>query len=204
MPGCVEHKTRQLIALAQDGDASALGQLCSAYGERVRRIVRLRLPRELRPKLDSVDLVQEVLLGALGGLADFTYLDEGDFVRWLARIAENQVHDNIDKWLTEKRDVRKERRLGVGSSTSERGGGWAPGLVQTTTPSAILAKQEELDRLERAIDGLKPEYRDVIVLTRIEELSYQEAAGRLGRGPEAVRKLLCRAMAALARTYEAM
>jgi RNA polymerase sigma factor (sigma-70 family) len=114
------------------------------------------------------------------------------------------VHDNIDKWLTEKRDVRKERRLGVGSSTSERGGGWAPGLVQTTTPSAILAKQEELDRLERAIDGLKPEYRDVIVLTRIEELSYQEAAGRLGRGPEAVRKLLCRAMAALARTYEAM
>jgi RNA polymerase sigma-70 factor (subfamily 1) len=204
LPGCVEHKTRQLVALAQEGDPSALQQLCSVYGERVRRIVRLRLPRELRPKLDSVDLVQDVLVGALGGLTDFTYRDEGDFVRWLSRIAENKVHDNVDKWFAVKRDVRKERRLGVCLSTSERGGTRAPRLVQTTTPSAILARREELDKLEGALDALKPEYREVIVLTRIEQLSYQEAAGRLGRGPEAVRKLLCRAMATLARTYEGM
>ena len=204
MPGCVEHKTRQLIALAQNGEASALEQLCRVYGERVRRIVRIRLPRELRPKLDSVDLVQDVLLGALGGLADFTYRDEGDFLRWLSRIAENKVHDHIDKWFAEKRDIRKERRLGIDFSTTERGCGRAPRLVQTTTPSVILARREELDKLERALDELKPEYREVIVLTRIEGLSYQEAASRLGSGPEAVRKLLCRAMAALARVYEGM
>lgn len=204
MPGCVEHKTRQLIALAQDGEASALQQLCSVYGERVRRIVRLRLPRELRPKLDSVDLVQDVLMGALGSLTDFTYRNEGDFLCWLSRIAENKVHDNVDKWFADKRDVRKERPLGIGLSTTERACGRAPGLVQTTTPSVILAKREELDKLERALDELKSEYREVIVLTRIEGLSYQEAASRLDRSPEAVRKLLCRAMAALARTYEGM
>jgi RNA polymerase sigma-70 factor (ECF subfamily) len=204
VPGCVEPKTRQLIALAQDGEASALEQLCRVYGERVRRIVRLRLPRDLRPKLDSVDLVQDVLLGALGGLVDFTYRDEGDFLRWLARITENKIHDHMDKWLAEKRDIRRERPLGIGRSTAERGGGRAPGLVQTTTPSAILVRHEELDKLERALDELKPEYREVIVLTRIEECSYQEAASRLGSSPEAIRKLLCRAMAALARTYERM
>jgi hypothetical protein len=99
VPGCVEPKTRQLIALAQDGEASALEQLCRVYGERVRRIVRLRLPRDLRPKLDSVDLVQDVLLGALGGLVDFTYRDEGDFLRWLARITENKIHDHMDNGL---------------------------------------------------------------------------------------------------------
>ena len=204
MPGCVDHKTRQLVALAQDGDVSALQQLCSVYGERVRRIVRLSLPRELRPKLDSVDLVQDVLLGALGGLTDFTYHNEGDFLRWLSRIAQNKLRDHVDKWFADKRDVRKERRLGISASTTECGGCQAPGLVRTTTPSAILAKREELDKLERAIDRLKPEYREVIVLTRIEGLSYQEATSQLGRGPEAVRKLLCRAMAVLARTYEEM
>ncbi len=204
MPGCVEDKTRQLIALAQDGEVSALEQLCRVYGERVRRIVRLRLPRELRPKLDSVDLVQDVLLGALGGLADFTYRDEGDFLRWLSRIAENKVRDHMDKWLAGKRDIRRERPLGLDSSTTERAWGRASGLVQTTTPTRILARREELDRLERAIDELKPQYREVIVLTRIEGLSYQEAARRIGRGPEAVRKLLCRAIAALARVYEGM
>jgi RNA polymerase sigma-70 factor (subfamily 1) len=204
LPGCVEDKTRQLIALAQDGEVSALEHLCRVYGERVRRIVRLRLPRELRPKLDSVDLVQDVLLGALGGLADFTYRDEGDFLRWLSRIAENEVRDHIDKWFAGKRDIRRERPLGTDSSTTGRACGQAPGLVQTTTPTAILARREELDKLERAIDELKPEYREVIVLTRIEGLSYQEAASRIGRGPEAVRKLLCRAIAALARVYEGM
>lgn len=204
MPGCVEDKTRQLIALAQDGEVSALEQLCRVYGERVRRVVRLRLPRELRPKLDSVDLVQDVLLGALGGLADFTYRGEGDFLRWLSRIAENEVRDHIDKWFAGKRDIRRERPLRTDSSTTGRACGRASGLVQTTTPTAILARREELDKLERAIDELKPEYREVIVLTRIEGLSYQEAAGRMGRGPEAVRKLLCRAIAALARVYEGM
>jgi DNA-directed RNA polymerase specialized sigma24 family protein len=132
VPGCVEHKTRQLVALAQDGDASALQQLCSVYGERVRRIVRLRLPRELRPKLDSLDLVQDVLMQALGGLTDFTYCNEGDFLRWLSRIAQNKLHDHADKWFADKRDVRKERPLGIGLSTTERGWGQAPGLVQTT------------------------------------------------------------------------
>jgi len=204
LPSCVEDKTRQLIALAQDGEVSALEQLCHVYGERVRRIVRLRLPRELRPKLDSVDLVQDVLLGALGGLADFTYRDEGDFLRWLSRIAENEVRDQMDKWSAGKRDVRRERPLRLDSSTAERACGRASGPVQTTTPTRILARREELDKLERAIDELKPEYREVIVLTRIEGLSYQEAACRIGRGPEAVRKLLCRAIAALARVYEAM
>jgi hypothetical protein len=29
------HKTQELVALAQDGDSSALDQLCRVYGERV-------------------------------------------------------------------------------------------------------------------------------------------------------------------------
>jgi len=36
-------KTRQLVALAKEGDETALNQLCKVYGERVRWIVRLRM-----------------------------------------------------------------------------------------------------------------------------------------------------------------
>jgi len=54
-----DHKTQHLVALAKQGDPSALNQLCSVYGERVRRIIRLRLDRKFRPKLDSVDVVQD-------------------------------------------------------------------------------------------------------------------------------------------------
>jgi hypothetical protein len=50
------YKTQHIVALAKEGDESALNQLCSVYGERVRRIIRLRLDIKLRPKLDSVDM----------------------------------------------------------------------------------------------------------------------------------------------------
>lgn len=74
------YKTQHLVALAKEGDESALNQLCSVYGERVRRIIRFRLDRKFRPKLDSVDIVQDALVLALGGLKDFTYRNEGDFL----------------------------------------------------------------------------------------------------------------------------
>ena len=56
--GTPGQKTRELVALAKDGDESALGQLCRVYGPRVRWIVRLRMGKELRSKLDSMDLVE--------------------------------------------------------------------------------------------------------------------------------------------------
>jgi RNA polymerase sigma-70 factor (ECF subfamily) len=67
-----------------------------------------------------------------------------------------------------------------------------------------MSRKEDLARLEQAIDELKPEYREVIVLTRIEGLSYQEVGNRLSKNSEAVRKLVFRAMSALTRIYEAI
>ena len=49
---------------------------------------------------------------------------------------------------------------------------------------------------------LKPEYRDVIVLTQIEELSLKEIGDRLGKSPDAIRMLVARAMAALTSAFE--
>jgi len=48
---------------------------------------------------------------------------------------------------------------------------------------------------------LKPEYKEVVVLKKIEELSHAEIAERLGKNTGAVRMLLARAMAALTLAY---
>ncbi|MHC4511392.1 MAG: RNA polymerase sigma factor [Planctomycetota bacterium] len=101
-------ETQELVVLAKGGDYSAQDRLYSAYGERVRRIVRLRMGSKLRSKLESMDLVQDVLMCALRDLGDFTYRNEGDFLRWLSRIAENRLRDNLDKLHSDKRDIRKE------------------------------------------------------------------------------------------------
>ena len=194
-------KTQHLVALAKEGDGSALNQLCSVYGERVRRIIRLRLDQKLRPKLDSVDIVQDALVSALRGLKDFTYKNEGDFLRWLCRIAENRLYDIVDKFHSDKRNVHKEipfKKEDRGTKDDVIG---AADPVLTTTPSAILSKKEALDRLERALDKLKPEYKKVVVLKMLEGLSHAQIAEQLGKDEGATRTMLVRALAALTVEY---
>ena len=198
----VANRTQELVALAKDGNDSALNQLCNVYGERVHWIIRLRMGTELRSKLESMDLVQDVLVSALRDLGDFKYKDDGDFLRWLSKITENRLRDNVEKLHADKRDIRKEVRLDNRGPTT--GGRFfaVQGPIDATTPSVIMSKKEDLNELAKAMDQLKPEYKEVIVLTKIEGLSYKEISDRLGKSDEAVRKLVSRAMAVLTSVFE--
>jgi len=158
--------------------------------------------KELRSKLDSVDLVQDVFVSALKDLGNFTYKNEGDFVRWLSGITENRLRDNLDKLHADKRDIRKEVRLNTHRPTIEDSFAAALEPIDATTPSVIISKREEFDKLAKAIDALKPEYREVIVLTKVEGLSYREIGDKLGRSADAARMLFSRAMAALTGAFE--
>jgi len=157
---------------------------------------------ELRSKLESMDLVQDVLMSALKDLGNFTYKTEGDFLRWLSRIAENRLRNHLQRLHANKRDIRKEVRFDGYRQTVEDSFVAALDAVDTTTPSAIMSKREDLDRLAKAIDALKPEYRKVIVQTKIEGLSYKEIGEQLGKSSEAVRKLVSRALEELIGIFE--
>ncbi|MFQ6035440.1 MAG: sigma-70 family RNA polymerase sigma factor [Sedimentisphaerales bacterium] len=202
MKHTVNPKTQHLVTLAKDGDESALNQLCKVYGDRVLWIVRLRMGKELRSKLESMDLVQDTLVSALRDLGDFTYKSEGDFLRWLSRIAENTLRDYVDRLHANKRDIRKQVRLDTREQATKNGFAGLARPVDGTTPSVIMSKKEELDRLEKAMDELRPEHREVIVLTKIEGLSYQQVGDKIGKSSDAVRMLVARAMAALAKAFE--
>ena len=198
----VNYKTQRLVTLAQNGDELALERLCKVYGERVRRIIRLRMGSELRSKLESMDLVQDAFIAALRSLESFTYQNEGDFLRWLSTIAENRLRDNLKKLHADKRDIRKEMSLNNDRQSTQDSFVRQVGPVDSTTPSLIMSKREDLDGLEKALDKLKPEHKEVIVLTKIEGLSSKELSNRLGKAPGAVRMLLSRAMIALADALE--
>lgn len=202
MARALDQKTQELVTLAKDGDRTALNQLYRAYSERVRWMVRLRMSKELRSKLESMDLVQDTLLHALNGLDDFTYKNEGDFIRWLSKISENELRGSLKKLHAEKRDIRREVPLeGYGPTTGSRFV-VNPGPIEITTPSVIMSKKEDLNKLEEAIDQLKPEYREVIVMSKIDGLSYKEMGERLGKSADAVGMLLSRAIVALTSVFE--
>jgi RNA polymerase sigma-70 factor (ECF subfamily) len=198
----LSQKTQELIVLAKDGNKSALNQLYRVYGERVRWMVRFRMGTELRSQLESMDLVQDTLIQAFSGLDNFTYKNEGDFVRWLSKIAENSLRDNLDKLHAGKRDIRREVPLDNYRPTTAGGFVGTLGPIKATTPSIIMSRKEDLNKLEKAIDKLRPEYREVIVLAKIEELPYSQIGDRLGKSTGAVKMLVSRAIVALASAFE--
>ena len=195
-------KTQQLITMAQGGNNDALDQLCGIYGERVRRIVRFRMGPELRHQLESMDLVQEALFEAVKDLEDFRYSSEGDFLRWLSSIVENTIRDNVDRMHAAKRDVRRQISLDRLASPTNHPGLDAHIPVATTTPSVVLSLREDLDKLEKSMDKLKPQYREVLVLAKIEGLSCKEIAARQNKNPAAVAMSLSRAIVALTNLFE--
>ena len=195
-------QTQQLVILAQAGDDSALGQLCGVYAERVRRVVRFRMGPELRSQLESMDLVQEALIEAVKDIGDFTYRSDGDFLNWLSRIVENTIRDYIDRIHTAKRDVRRQVSLNKLGAHTDKSQPDVDLPAVTTTPSVILSLREELDKLEQAMDRLKPEYREVIMLAKIEGLPCKEIAGRLNKSPAAVAMSLSRGIIALTNLFK--
>ena len=162
----------------------------------------MRMGPELRTKLQSMDLVQDAFISVIRGLENFTYKNEGDFLRWVSKIAENRIRDNFDKIHANKRDARKETPLNNNSSTTQDTFAGISCPIDNTTPSLIMSKREDLNRLEKEMEKLKPEYREVINLTKIEGLTYKEAAEKMGKGPDAVRMLLSRAITALSQSFE--
>ena len=144
---------------------------------------------------------QDVFITALRDLGNFTYKSEGDFLLWLSKIAENRIRDNLDRLHANKRDIHKEVRFDSFRPTTGESFAGAVGPIDLTTPSVIMSKREDMTRLARAIDTLKPEYRKVIVLTKIEGLSCKEIADRMGKSADAVRMLVSRAIAALSGAF---
>jgi len=112
------------------------------------------------------------------------------------------LRGNLKKLHADKRDIRREVPLGGYEPTTDCRFVGNPTPIDATTPSVIMSKKEDLHKLEGAIDELKPEYRRVIVLAKIDGLSYKEIGEKLGKSVDAVGMLLSRAMLALTNVFE--
>jgi len=193
--------TQALLQRVQTGDREALNELYNRYLMRVLAAVRARLGAELRGKLESWDVVQDALLASLKNVQSFDQSSEGAFLNWLAKVVENRIRDQLDYFRAEKRDHRLERPL-VGPRSAESSAPLdLPGRSCAPTPSQALILSEDLARLEKAMDQLPEESRELIVAVKIEGRTYDEIAQALDKSPDAVRMQVKRALSALTKAF---
>lgn len=195
--------TKVLIEQVQAGDRAALDVLCDRYLMRVLSVVRIRLGAKLRQKVESWDLVQQVMLEALGKVQSFDFRSEGAFLNYLNRVVENEIRDEADKWKAKRRDPKRE----ISIETPRSSGAAGPLEIEETaapTPSKLAVLGEDLERLEVAMDRLgaeSDEYRELIVAVKLEGRSYAELADERGATPDAIRMKVQRAQTALTRIF---
>jgi len=177
-----------LLRRARDGSGEALGTLFESCGGRLLALIRLRLGRSLRRDLESRDILQATFLKAFEHLDQFEGSGSRTLLGWLAAIARNEIRDRAQYLGRQRRDAGA--RVALHSSL--------PVAVETLASEVSRLQIKEDSRLlERALAGLSEDHREVIVLRRLEELSFREIGERLGRSEDASRMLFARALAAL-------
>jgi RNA polymerase sigma-70 factor, ECF subfamily len=171
-----------LVAAAKKGDTAAFEELVNRYENKIFRLtMNITGNRE-----DAEDAMQDAFLKAYAHLDGF----QGDsrFYTWLVRIAANEALMRLRK--------RRPGQFSLDEPVESEGDGdlmpreledWRP------SPEREYAQAEMQTILAEVIEKLEPEYRIVLVLRDLEELSTQETADALGISVTAVKSRLLRA-----------
>jgi RNA polymerase sigma-70 factor (ECF subfamily) len=176
--------TLDLLRRFQGGEERAWDELYRRHRDELLLSVRSGMGPRLRGAMQSEDVLQSVALEAFRGLKDFDGQRPGGLRGFLNRLVRTKLIDRA-------RALGRRKRSGgvpLGEALAE----------SLAAPDAPVYDDPRYAALERALRELPPDLREVIRLRRFEGLSSKEAAARLDRSDDAVRKLYSRAMARLA------
>jgi RNA polymerase sigma-70 factor (ECF subfamily) len=108
---------------------------------------------------------------------------------WLYRITLNHCRNLQSAW--------QQRHILPGSDHPL----WEQAADVADSPLRAAENQELGERIQRTLDALPPEYRELLLLIADQELSYAAAAELTGQTPDAVRGKLHRARRAFATAF---
>ena len=178
----------EIIAECKKGDREAFNELMERYQKKVFAISY----GMLSDYEDASDAAQEVFVKVYRSIASFK--GEASFTTWLYRICTNVCNDMLRK--------RQRQGISVSLDTEEDERGPAAELVsEEPTPEERLELTETQRLVRDAVNELSPEYREIIIYSDLQQMSYDEIAkilrcptgtvkSRLNRARNALRKKL--------------
>lgn len=142
---------------------------------------------------EAAELTQETFISAYKAREQFR--GDARVYTWLYRIAHNHCKNRF-----KQRDRQREMEgpsldAGAFGIEEDEGGAGAPRDVAdwSYSPARLLEQKELRAHIERAVENLPSEYKVVLVLREMQDLSYNEIAEVTGLTLEAVKTRLNRA-----------
>ena len=163
---------RSLARRIGDGDRSAEDDLV----ERFQRRLLLMSVARTRDGEAARDLTQEILLSVLQALREGKLRQEDRLSGFVHGTARNQ----INSYLQSLRQRQEQPDL--------------PERPPVESPEERFEQAERAALIRQALGRLRPQDRKILLLILVDGLKPGEIAGRLGLGPEAVRKRKSRAL----------
>ena len=169
----------QVMARVQDGQVEMLAILFERHHVRLFNFF-LRLSGD-RPL--SEDMVQEVFTRILKYRRSFR--GDSKFSTWMYQIGRNAY---IDQLRTRQPEVSIDEA-------------WEQHPSPQPLPSEKAEREQDVDLLARALERLPLRKREVLLLSRFQDLKYQEIAGLLRCSVESVKVQVHRSLKELRRHY---
>jgi len=179
-----EEWERRWVESAQRGDTESFERIVIAYQQRIFNLAfRLLGDRE-----EAEDLTQEVFLNVYKHLPSFR--GDAQFSTWIYQVTINHCRNRF-KYLK-----RRFHQTTESLDDPMQGG---EGELERELPDEADAPEDALHRrqvqrlVHMAVQRLRPDYREIIVLRDIQELSYQEISDVLGLPEGTIKSRLHRA-----------
>lgn len=193
-PEIQAERLQELLRQARAGSGAAVGELLEVFRPYLLAIANQELDAELQAKGGASDLVQETFLEAHRGIGAFQGNSEPELRVWLRQILlHNLANFSRQYHAVAKRRVAREQSLDRSSHCNLR----ESLAADVVSPGERLIQQEQLHRLEDAVNQLPSPYREVVLWRNLERLTFDQIAHRLGRSEKAAQKLWTRAILAL-------
>jgi RNA polymerase sigma-70 factor, ECF subfamily len=187
----------QLLDAARVGEPAALGSLLESYRQYLTILARVQLDKAMQVKVGASDIVQETFLEAHRDFVQFRGQSVPELLGWLRQILARNLANQIRHFRgTQSRDIRLEQGIAFAlGQSSEHMASSLP--AHSDTPDKYAAREEAAVLLANALSKLPADYRDVLILRNLEELTFPEVAERMNKTVDSVKKLWVRGLAQL-------
>jgi RNA polymerase sigma-70 factor (ECF subfamily) len=174
----------EMLKRLHDGDRTAMAELYDRYFDRVYSLVFNQVDRN---RDVAEDIVQETFLAALKSAKGFK--GRSSAYTWLCSIAYHKVADHY------RRQSRERKRMVSGIDVDTVDVSENPGTQPQ--PDSLIESAETRQVVNEALAKLPWDYRQVLILKYVEELSVQEISRIMDRSPKSIEGLLTRSRKAL-------
>jgi RNA polymerase sigma-70 factor (ECF subfamily) len=188
-PLSVDDAEIQFVARLVARDAAAFNQLVTTYERRVFALVYRMLGR--RDEAD--DLVQEVFVQVFKAIDQFR--GDSKLSTWIYRIAVN-LCKNRTKYLSRRHDGEQDDIDAIAERVP-MSRARAATVGDVSRPDELVEGMQLEQIVKWAIAQIEPEFREVLVLRDVEDLSYEEIAAITNLPDGTVKSRIHRARAQL-------